>query len=103
LSEPTSWISYSIDGKENVTITGSTTLTDLSYGSHAITVYANDTSGNMAASETITFNMAEPFPTAWTATVVAIVATGGVAFLFYFKRTSKAAKKPSSDSYRLCS
>jgi hypothetical protein len=101
LNETASWVGYSLDGQETVTITGSTTLTDLSYGSHAITVYANDTYGNMATSETITFNMAEPFPTTWTATVVAIVATGGVAFLFYFKRTSKAAKKPSSDDDRL--
>jgi hypothetical protein len=100
LNENTSWIGYSLDGQEAVTITGNTTLTNLSYGSHTITVYANDTYGNMATSETIYFSVPEPFPTTWTVTAAAIVATGGVAFLFYFKRT-KSNKKPKNDDDRL--
>jgi len=58
VNETTPWIGYSLDKQENVTITGNTTLTDLSYGIHSVTVYANDTAGNMGSSETIYFSEA---------------------------------------------
>jgi hypothetical protein len=58
--QPTSWIGYSLDAKENITIGGSTTLTALPNGLHTITVYANDTVGNMGASQTINFNVSAP-------------------------------------------
>jgi hypothetical protein len=63
--EPTSWIGYCLDGKTNVTIAGNTTLTGLADGSHNLTIYANDAAGNMGASETINFTIAqktEPSP-----------------------------------------
>jgi hypothetical protein len=93
LNETASWIGYSLDGQETVTITGNTTLTDLSYGSHTITVYATDSAGNTGNSETIHFSVPELFPTTWAAAVITIIAGGGVAFIFHFKRTSKATKK----------
>ncbi len=93
LNENASWTGYSLDGQENVTVTGNINLTDLAYGSHTITLYANDTYGNMAASETIHFNVAEPFPVMWIAVVTAIIAGSGVALLLTFQRTSKAKKK----------
>lgn len=40
------WEGYSLDGTENTTISGSTLLTDLVNGNHAITVYARDSAGN---------------------------------------------------------
>jgi len=58
VNEPTSWIGYSLDGQANVTIAGSTTLTNLSYGVHNITSYAQDTSGNMGCSSTVYFTVA---------------------------------------------
>jgi N-acetylneuraminic acid mutarotase len=76
VSEPTSWIGYSLDGQAIVTIAGNTTLTGLSDGSHSLTVYANDTYGNTGTSETIYFSIktqpSELFPTTWI--VVAVVA-----------------------------
>jgi len=51
------WIGYCIDGKENVTVASGLQLSGLTHGSHYITVYANDTSGNMAASEIIYFSI----------------------------------------------
>ncbi len=45
-----SWIGYSLDGAFNVTTTGSTVLPSLSKGQHNVTVYANDTAGNMGSS-----------------------------------------------------
>jgi parallel beta-helix repeat protein len=50
-----SWIGYSLEDQANVTITGNTTLTNLSYGWHHIIVYANDTSGNMWSSVKVRF------------------------------------------------
>ena len=40
---------YSLDGNENVTIKGSTTLQELSYGTHGVTVYALFTTGGHVA------------------------------------------------------
>jgi nickel transport system substrate-binding protein len=63
VSEDTDWIGYSLDGAANVPITGNTTLTDLSLGSHNIIVYANDTDGNMGMSNIVHFTIVEtPLP-----------------------------------------
>lgn len=53
--EPTSWIGYCIDGKENVTIAGNTTLAELNNGQHSLIIFANDTAGNMASSKLVDF------------------------------------------------
>jgi len=55
VDETTTWIGYSLDSQANVTITGNTTLPVLSEGLHSVVVYANDTAGNMGASDTIIF------------------------------------------------
>ena len=108
VSEPTSWIGYSLDEQANVTITGNTTLTGLFDGTHSLIVYAKDTAGNTGASETIYFT-AIPLPpkngpsgllprwAAWAVAVsVMIVAVIGAALLIYFgkirKTTGKAEK-----------
>jgi parallel beta-helix repeat protein len=49
ISEPTVWVGYSLDGAENVTLYGNTILTGLGEGIHTVTVYANDTPGNMGS------------------------------------------------------
>ena len=91
------WTGYSLDGHQNVTVTGNVTLAGLSSGLHSITVYANDTYGNMGASETVDFTIPQPFPTLLVATVsgtLAIVA--GAAFLFWMKtkkRKTQGANK----------
>jgi hypothetical protein len=84
-----SWIGYGLDGKDNVTITGNTTLTGLSNGEHNVTVYANDTFGNIGASETVNFTVAvpEPFPAVPVAAASgASVAVVGVGLQVYFKK-----------------
>ena len=96
VSEPTSWIGYSLDEQANVTIAESTTLTGLSDGKHSITVYANDTAGN-TGSETIYFSIetqqSEPFPTIWIVAATAIIAIGAVAFVVYFRKIKKTTGK----------
>jgi len=90
VNEAVSEIAYSLDGQENVTITGNTTLTDLSYGDHNVTVYATDMCGHVGASETIYFTITEPFPTASvTAASVASVAVVSMVLLVYFKKRKR--------------
>lgn len=60
VDKPTTLLWYSLDGKENATILGNTTLTSLPDGQHHIVVWANDTYGNMASSQTITFSVKTP-------------------------------------------
>ena len=91
------WIGYSLDGKENVTIAGNTTLTPLSGGIHNITIYANDTFGNMAASQTTTFTVSKPVsflsvPTATVAAISGAIAIAVVAgLLVYFKKHTQSS------------
>jgi hypothetical protein len=100
VSEPTSWIGYSLDDQANVTIAGNTTLAGLSDGSHRLKVYANDTDGKTGTSETIYFTIAqtqpqpsEPLPITWIVAAIAIIAIGVAAVLVYFKRIKKPTRK----------
>jgi len=60
LTQPTEWITYSLDGQAAVAINGNTTLTGLSNGYHTVTIYANDTHGNPANSQIIAFTVNVP-------------------------------------------
>lgn len=90
LNEPVTWMCYSLNGEDNITVTGNSTLTALSEGSHTLIVFANDIVGNVGASGTITFTVAKE-PESFTATVVATasgasVAVVGLGLFFYFKK-----------------
>jgi parallel beta-helix repeat protein len=87
VDEPASLIAYSLDGKENITVTENITLTGLANGVHDLTIYAKDKTGNTGASETICFSVAVPFPTALVAAAsVAAVTVVSVVLLVYFKK-----------------
>lgn len=60
IDKPFNWVGYSLDGQSNVTINGNTTIPDIAYGLHSITVYANSTFGIIGASETIEFSVVKP-------------------------------------------
>jgi hypothetical protein len=90
VTQPTSWISYSLDGQENVTISGNTTLTGLPDGPHSVTVYAKDVAGNTGASETISFSVKIPFSAVPVATAsAASAAIIGIGLLVYFKKRKR--------------
>jgi hypothetical protein len=86
VNKPVVWMGYSLDCKQNVTVTGNTTLTGLSSGLYNVTVYANDTYGNMGASETIDFTIQEPFPVVPVAAASVAVVVVGAGLLVYFKK-----------------
>ena len=60
VNEPTSWIGYSLDQKDNVTLSENTTINGLAYGPHSLAVYANDTVGNMGTTGNINFTITNP-------------------------------------------
>ena len=94
VSESASLMTYNLDGQEKVTLAGNTTLTDLSEGTHNVTVRAWDAAGNIGKSETVTFTV--DLPEAFAAVFVAAasgvsVALIGFSLLFYLnkKRASR--------------
>ena len=64
LSEPTTPLTVTIDGKRTLTLpTQNTTLTDLAVGKHILTIQANDLVGNQGYSNYVTFYVSEPTST----------------------------------------
>ena len=86
VDEPISWMGYSLDGQANITAAGNFTLTALPSGSHTFILYANDTVGNMGASETINFSITTPFPTTAAFSGVLTVVVVGAVLAIYFKK-----------------
>lgn len=114
INEQPSWVAYSLDNKANVTINsyeplnlterlrsshyyqvnesmnGHTVLINLTKGSHSLIIYANDTVGNIGASQTITFTVDTPESFSTTMTIVAVsvlaVILIGVGLLVYYKK-----------------
>jgi hypothetical protein len=89
VNEPFAKVSYVLDGQQNVTITGNTTLTGLRNGDHNITIYAIDDAVNTGVSKTIYFNVDVPesFPTMLVATAsVTIFVVVGIGLLVYFQK-----------------
>ena len=94
VNETVAWLGYSLDGGDNVTVSNNMTLAGLSDGVHRLTIYANDTFGNMGVSGTNDFTVAvpEPEPEHFPTTLVAMAASGasvavvGILLLVYFKK-----------------
>jgi N-acetylneuraminic acid mutarotase len=61
-NEVLSWIKYRLDNQPLVSLGEHQTLTELSEGTHKITAYACDLSGNNATSETIYFSVDSTLP-----------------------------------------
>jgi len=93
-SEPTSWMGYSLDGQENITVAGNTVLVGLYMGSHYLTVYANDTAGNTGASETIYFRIETPFPTTLVVAVAIVACVFGFGLIVNLVTAKKKKPKP---------
>jgi hypothetical protein len=77
VNKPALWMGYSLDGQDNVTITGNITLSGLANGSHNVTVYAKGEFENTGFSATVTFTVAketEAFPIRLAVAAVIVVA-----------------------------
>ena len=91
VNKTVTWLAYSLDGQQNVTIIGNVTLPALSNGSHRLTVYATDEVGN-TGSKTVYFNIA-PFPTVTVVGVAATITIALAAGYLLFERRKPSNKK----------
>jgi hypothetical protein len=91
VNKPASLITYSLDGQPDVIITGNTTLSGLTVGTHNLTVSAQDSGGLIGSSGTVQFTVAARFPTELVAIGLTIAAIVVVGFLAYVKRQSLQA------------
>jgi len=91
VNKPVNWMGYSLDGQDNVTVTGNTTISGLTNSLHNIIVYARDEFGNTGASDTVFFSVAEEsFPVAPVAAAsAATAAIIGIGLLVYFKKRKR--------------
>ena len=62
VNAPTRWVGYSLDGANNITISGNRTLDKLKDGLHNLTLYAEDINGNLI-SDTVSFGVQAVAPT----------------------------------------
>jgi N-acetylneuraminic acid mutarotase len=92
VDEPVSWMGYSLDGRDNVTVTANVTLAVVQDGSHNITFYAIDLAGHTGASSTVYFNIA-PFPTFWVVGVAVTITIGVAATYLLLKRRKTITTK----------
>ena len=87
IDEPASWVGYSLDGQENVTVTGNMSLPEVSLGQHNLTIFARDSFGNYASPKIISFNVVAPFPITLVITASgASIGSAGLCLLVYFKK-----------------
>jgi hypothetical protein len=98
LSKPAQWIGYSLDGQSNVTINENTTLTGLPNGQHTVNIYANDTNGNFAPTQTLNFTIDKPtpFPILTVITVVASAIAIAIIVVLLFLLNRKHRKTTNS-------
>jgi hypothetical protein len=101
VSTPVSWVGYSLDGQDNVTVAGNVTLAGLSDGEHTVTVYARDSARNFGASETVTFTVAQASSTkqltaantvAPSTAIIASAATISFGLVAFFLRRKKRSQ-----------
>lgn len=87
---PISWIGYSLDNQSNMTITGNTIIT-VEDGTHRIVLYANDTFGNMASSETVCFSVNSTLHEPWETSFIGLGGYPIVDFAVYDGKLYAAA------------
>lgn len=95
LDQSVQWIAYCLDGQENITITGNSTLSS-NAGSHQLKVYATDYAGNCGASETIYFEITEtlPLPSATSISTIAIIIIGLGSITYFIRHKMKKHFEP---------
>lgn len=97
VNEAYSKIAYSLNGQQNVTVTGNSTLPNLGAGQYNVTCYVWDVAGNVGSSKTVDFSVAETPNTSEVvsdtllliAAVISMVVVFGVGLLLYKRRYSE--------------
>lgn len=94
VDDSSSWMAYSLDGQGNVTIDGNVTIEGVSNGTHYVTVYSRDFTGNTGVSNTVYFtvNVPETPIVYWVLLAVAIVVVVLVSSFILRRRFKNKAK-----------
>jgi hypothetical protein len=95
INEMPSQIWYNLDNTGNTAIDGNTTLSNLTYGSHSLILYANDTVGNTGTTENIDFTISKSKPFPWllvAAVSVGVAAVVSVAAMIYLKKREQGVR-----------
>ena len=82
--------SYHLDGQANVTVSGNTTLTGLSWGSHTLVVYGEDADGKTGFSQIVRFDVflsTDLF--AVTITAIVFLALVSIGVLVYWEKRKR--------------
>ena len=95
VDESASWKAYSLDGRGNVTISGNTTISGLSIGTHNVTVTVRDLSGNIASSDTIQFTVNNIIPEFSQNIALIILLLAILPIILYAKSKVFVEKSPS--------
>ena len=87
VNRPIQNMNYSLDGQPNVTKAGNITLTGLINGQHNVTIYAEDTLGNIGASETIIFSITKTdFFSIMLIAIIIVAVVIGIGLIIVFNR-----------------
>ena len=91
-----SWEGYSLDGKANVTLNRNETINRIPNGLHTLMLFANDTAGNMGASQPFYFTIAapegKPYSSLLIVAVSVIVVVIIAVLLFHFRNRNRLNK-----------
>lgn len=104
ISKSVSWMGFSLDGQDNVTVAGNSTLTDLADGTHQIVVYVTDLAGQTGSSHIRYFTVdtsspSAPFSTSFPTTLIMAIAvlvsvvTISFGLVAYFVRRNRRRSK----------
>ena len=84
-----SWVTYSLDGQANVSISGNATLGNLSNGIHNITIYAKYSEGAVGTSEPVSFTVAkqaDSYPIVAIAGISVGLVAAGIGAIYYRRK-----------------
>jgi len=93
VNEEVSGMSYSLDGQENVTIIGNTTLTELPNGSHYVIIYAEDVAGNVNSSGAVTFTVNKSNFPSWIPLLTMLIVVALLVAIIYKRSYTKHKTK----------
>lgn len=88
VDQPAAWMGYSLDGAPKVTVSDNQTLKNLANGQHTVTVYANDSFGNIGSAE-FGFTVSVPVSQVLVGGVVAVVMAVAVIGVIYISWRKK--------------
>ena len=90
VNNPVVWMGYSLNGQDNATVIGNTMLSIFPTAFTPLRFYARDEFGNTGDSEIVGFTTKEePFPTALSTAIAAIVIFSGLGLVVYYKKRKR--------------